>query len=70
MSDDDLPQAPKRPPAGPGGESDRKQRLAAALRANLRRRKLQQRARQGAASPAASPAGSPGRPDREEPGGG
>lgn len=47
-----APESPRKTPesagkAGPGGDDSRQERLARALRDNLRKRKAQQRQRQG-----------------------
>jgi hypothetical protein len=45
---------PATSPAGAAAEAERRERLAAALRQNLRRRKAQKRGREDAAEPEAS----------------
>jgi len=57
MSHDDADRRPKGPSLSAAGQRARDERLAAALRANLKRRKAQERGR--AADPAPDPAPEP-----------
>jgi len=55
MTEEDKPRPPRHSPSGAAAAERRRERLAAALRANLGRRKAQARERDAAATPPAKP---------------